>query len=1109
MKGKDIFKKKSLYILVAILIIFVVSFSINPGLLGKLLGQSNVETVSTKANDGNGVVINSNPRLDYGTINYNIYNGSKKPITVTKYVYRNYCATGENCEELKSNTISEPITINAEASVDYAINDDSIHENYDYVELGFEYTMDDQNYVVLYPKRKVGFLDKTLKNTINDEKVEQEFIFKSTAEEGRGNEDLYMKISDNNVYMDISENLENIKLKYYYKSDYGASAYYNHPQHTNALTSNMFGESNKANIVDYFSFDSSNTLLTGLDTEVQQAEYSDNFSHTLVGTPRRTVTNVDVIPGFFYRWFWKAPTIFQKGFDLYSSNPDPFSAEQIPHFRLTVYNKAALEIPIEQAIKALNGIDIENIDVNSFNNLYNLVFNKAIPLYQSRSYYGASRAPVTQEAIDKVVYELNTTGLQEYALADYSKYNALIAKVEALNEDWYPTAAYQKVMLVYNESENYQNINAHYQVKLDNYVERLEKVYNELVLLDADYTSINNLINNYRNSEGYTKKWYTASSRKVVDDYIKNIDFSKKKDEQELVESWAVQLNELISKLELIKALGYLDSDDYKPFENAKSVETMLTLYKNVNRNLYNTAGLEIVDGHISEIENNTNGVMDITINRQAEMDSFMKKLYDDYNELDKKYLKGADYTAVDAAIARWTNLDNKNIYTEESKDKVLAAISAVDYNKNLNQQEEVDKMAANINSAIDNLKYVGADYSEINKILSDVDKMDGTLYNNWKTLKDVIDSINWNLKYDEQELVNNKVAELLDIISKLEYKPADYTEVQKQIGIYLALKADEYKNFEIVEKAVSEVVYGKKINEQSLVDQMAKNIQTAISKLIKIDTDPGENPGGGDTDDGNNGGGNTGGGNTGGGNTGGGNTGGGNSNGTGNSGNAGNNNTSGNTSGNGNQTTKPDEDKPSTGISDDKKIDSITINDKEIILNGDKATIDVDYETKEFDINVILKDKNSKYEILGNKELKEGKNIIYIKVTAADNTTATYTLRINRAKTSNYLSELKVNDINIHFDKNKEKYKIIVKKGTDLDISYDTEDEKATVKVIGKTHITKDTKVQIVVTDLAGQDRVYEIEVKVKNYFYVIFIVAAMVIAGGTFAIVKNKKKN
>ena len=131
------------------------------------------------------------------------------------------------------------------------------------------------------------------------------------------------------------------------------------------------------------------------------------------------------------------------------------------------------------------------------------------------------------------------------------------------------------------------------------------------------------------------------------------------------------------------------------------------------------------------------------------------------------KCVQSADYANVDAAITKANNL-NKDDYKDFSG--VDTAINAVDRNKNITEQSEVDKMAKAIEDAIADLKY----------------------------------------------------------------KDADYTKVDAAIKKANALKKDDYKDFSGVKNAVKAVVRGKNITEQSEVDKMAKAIENAISALEK-----------------------------------------------------------------------------------------------------------------------------------------------------------------------------------------------------------------------------------------------------------------------------------
>lgn len=88
-----------------------------------------------------------------------------------------------------------------------------------------------------------------------------------------------------------------------------------------------------------------------------------------------------------------------------------------------------------------------------------------------------------------------------------------------------------------------------------------------------------------------------------------------------------------------------------------------------------------------------------------------------------------ADYTKVNALIDKANKL-NKDLYTEESLKKLTVAINAVKYDKTILEQDEVNKMAADIESALatlEEVKAVNPDTADINIIALLVIMITGT----------------------------------------------------------------------------------------------------------------------------------------------------------------------------------------------------------------------------------------------------------------------------------------------------------------------------------------------------------------------------------------------
>ena len=166
-----------------------------------------------------------------------------------------------------------------------------------------------------------------------------------------------------------------------------------------------------------------------------------------------------------------------------------------------------------------------------------------------------------------------------------------------------------------------------------------------------------------------------------------------------------------------------------------------------------------------------------------------------------------ADYTAVDAAIARATALDS-SLYTNYSA--VEDSINSVDRAKSKAQQTEVDAAIAKANA---------------------LNKND---YKDFSGVEAAVNAVVRDKNITEQSEVDAMAKAIEDAIAALQYKDADYTKVDATIANANALNKNDYKDFSSVEAAVNAVVRGKNITEQSEVDKMAKAIEDALAALEK-----------------------------------------------------------------------------------------------------------------------------------------------------------------------------------------------------------------------------------------------------------------------------------
>lgn len=90
------------------------------------------------------------------------------------------------------------------------------------------------------------------------------------------------------------------------------------------------------------------------------------------------------------------------------------------------------------------------------------------------------------------------------------------------------------------------------------------------------------------------------------------------------------------------------------------------------------------------------------------------------------------------------------------------------------------------------------------------------------------------DLKQDEIAQTFKKLQEAKDT---LVYQDADYSKIDQLIDQAQKLDSQEYLNFDTVKQAIAAVIRGKNITEQEIVDQYAKAIETAINNLQKKPT--------------------------------------------------------------------------------------------------------------------------------------------------------------------------------------------------------------------------------------------------------------------------------
>ena len=190
-----------------------------------------------------------------------------------------------------------------------------------------------------------------------------------------------------------------------------------------------------------------------------------------------------------------------------------------------------------------------------------------------------------------------------------------------------------------------------------------------------------------------------------------------------------------------------------------------------------------------------------------------------------------ADYTAVDATIARATALDS-DLYTNYSAVKIpltlLTEQKAKPSKQRLMQWQRLLKMPFFA------LQYKDADYTKVDATIAKANALNKDNYKDFTGVEAAVKAVVRGKNITEQTEVDAMAKAIEDAIAALQYKDADYTKVDATIAKANALNKNDYKDFSGVETAVKAVVRGKNITEQSEVDKMAKTIEDAIVALEK-----------------------------------------------------------------------------------------------------------------------------------------------------------------------------------------------------------------------------------------------------------------------------------
>ena len=260
----------------------------------------------------------------------------------------------------------------------------------------------------------------------------------------------------------------------------------------------------------------------------------------------------------------------------------------------------------------------------------------------------------------------------------------------------------------------------------------------------ADYSAVDAAI---AKANGLNRDDYKDFS--AVETAINSVVRGKKLAEQADVDAMAKAIEDAIA------ALQYKDADYTK-------VDAAIAKANALNKDNYKD--FSAVEAAVNAVVRGKN------ITEQGEVDAMAQAIE---TALSALQYKGADYTKVDAAIAK-ANALNKDNYKDFSA--VEAAVNAVVRGKNITEQGEVDAMAKAIEDALAALQYKDADYTKVDAAISKANALKKDDYKDFSAVETAVNAVVRGKNITEQGEVDAMAKAIEDALAALQYKDADKT---------------------------------------------------------------------------------------------------------------------------------------------------------------------------------------------------------------------------------------------------------------------------------------------------------------------------------------------
>ena len=701
-------------------------------------------------------------------------------------------------------------------------------------------------------------------------------------------ENFYVKISKKDVYMDISEDLWNQDIEYWYKSMYavGQDKYAVHvwgPQ-TGSSARTVRGEQLYPRLSDYMQYTNYGTETDILSKERAAQWLNDhNDNNRLYGSPKSITNGTVRIHTPIYAEYRKQNFIgiWGKERDTYGDNfgstegDTGYSHGKMSDvgFNLTVYDKSALGRKINDVQYKLDKFDDDIYDKTAADT----AINHALSVFTTRV--------LTQNDIDSEINALasydNYTPPKK--LANYQAFDDKLSEAKDIydtenktsvgNYELYKESTFENFKTVYiAEKDLRRNIEIDEQHLVDEALGRLAIAMNALELNQAHYDSIESSLSALSNIGiitdmetaittplekvkvtigGKEYEYYSNDSWNTLQEKVNAIStiLDKKTDEQELIENVASEINAAVAALVVAPA-------DYE--ELTAKIQTASELITQGN--------ITSVGNHYLYTDNSWNNFL----SKYSESISLSKDLNLDSQELINLVTSNLTismtvgenglvynpgyYENVISALNSLSEyginvtMDNLNpsnptlnylgedynIYTSSSFNSLQTALNNVDPTKLANEQEAIETMATNVLEAKNALVVNSKLLSAIENSITEYNKITKTWYEESyiNQIENKITGYNSSDKNLKNQNIRQLVSELGTLISNIENHvlPANYDELNQQITV--AEQISEYA-YDGVHKLYTNASFSSLQSKISAAKALPTNLSIKEQKRI------------------------------------------------------------------------------------------------------------------------------------------------------------------------------------------------------------------------------------------------------------------------------------